>query len=227
MTAGCLIIHGFAGDVYEVLPLAKALQAAGYAVECPTLEGHGLGRRHLARSTRHQWIFSAEEAYKRLTMRAERIVLIGFSMGGLLAIQLAARYPAELLVMINTPYFYWDIGQALRNLRRDFRPHASRYLSSLMRIPLTSMLQFRRLLAESKRMLPTVNCPCVILQAKQDDTVRASSAEYLKKRLGSAACSLHYFPASGHKLLLDVEADEAIDLIKQQIAQRIAARQEG
>ncbi|WP_126428538.1 alpha/beta hydrolase [Brevibacillus marinus] len=224
MKVGCLIFHGFAGDIYEVLPLAQALKEAGYAVECPTLDGHGLSRRHLAASTRHNWLASAEEAYKRLAMRAERIVLIGFSMGGLLAVQIAARCPAEFLVLINTPYFYWDIGQAFRNLNRDFRSHLSRYLNSLLRIPLSSMLQFRLLLAETKRLLPTVVCPCLILQAKQDDTVKAISAEYLKRQLGSADCSLHYFPASGHKLLLDVEAEQAIQLIKERIEQQLAAR---
>ncbi|UFJ39791.1 alpha/beta fold hydrolase [Brevibacillus humidisoli] len=224
MKPGCLVIHGFAGDVYEVLPLAQQLKDAGYAVECPTLEGHGLTRRQLARSKRHDWLGSAEEAYKRLAMRADPIVLIGFSMGGLLAIHLASKYPSEMLITVNTPYQYWDLGQVVRNLRSDFRPHASRYLNSMTRIPVSSMLQFRLLLTETKQIMPKVTCPSVILQTKRDDTVKAISAEHLKRELGSEDCSVYYFPESGHKLLLDVEAEQAIRLIQEQIDQRLTDR---
>jgi carboxylesterase len=209
-TIGCLILHGFAGDIRDVLPLAHALRSRGYHVECPTLEGHGLDRRHLARSTRHDWLRSAEEAYKRLAMRADSIVVIGFSMGGLLAFHVVNRYPVRLLITINTPYYYWDVRQAVEYLREDFQLHSRRYLRSMVKIPVRSMLQFRRLLAETKPLLGNISCPYVILQAKRDDTVQAVSAEHLAKRSGSSATSITYFERSGHMLFHGPEADEAI-----------------
>ncbi len=215
---GCLVIHGFAGDIHEVLPLANALKEQGYVVECPTLEGHGIGRRHLARSTRAEWVRSAHEAYKRLAMRSDKIVVIGFSMGGLLAFHLASTYPVKQLVTINTPYHYWDIQQAWRNLREDYRPHARRYMRSLIKIPVRSMLQFRRLLAETKRLLPRVTCPYLILQGQKDDTVKAISAQHLRQQAGSTQVEIAYFPHSGHLLLQGPEAKEAIQLIQATIA---------
>jgi carboxylesterase len=214
---GCLVLHGLAGDVGEVLPLARALKEEGYAVECPTLEGHGLSRRALAKSTRHDWITSAEEGYKRLRMRADEIVIIGFSMGGLLAFQLAARYPVAWLFTINTPYYYWDVRQALRNLSGDFQAHFPRYVRGATRIPLASMLQFRRLLAETKRILPGITCPYAILQGQLDDTVQAVSAEHLRNAVGSRNVTVDLFPRSGHLLLHGPEADEAIALIVNKI----------
>jgi carboxylesterase len=210
-TIGCLVLHGFAGDIRDVLPLALALRSRGYHVECPTLEGHALGRRHLARSTRHDWLRSAEEAYKRLSMRAGSIVVIGFSMGGLLAIHVASRYPVRLLITINTPYYYWDVRQALQYLREDFPTHSHRYLRSLVKIPISSMLQFRRLLAETKPLLANLSCPYALLQAKRDDTVRAVSAEHLAQRAGSSATAIAWFERSGHMLFHGPEADEAIE----------------
>ncbi len=210
---GILILHGFAGEVREVLPLARALQEEGYIIECPTLEGHGLGRQALGKSTRHDWLFSAEEGYKRLTMRAERIVVIGFSMGGLLALHLAAKYPVEYLFTLNTPYYYWDIRQAVRKLTTDFRTHFPRYISGATRIPMSSMLQFRRLLQETKQLMPQVTCPYAILQGEQDDTVQAISAEHLRQQVGSQHISVDYFPRSDHLLLLGPEAEEAIGLV--------------
>jgi carboxylesterase len=214
---GCLILHGFAGEVREVLPLARALQEEGYAIECPTLTGHGLGRRELRKSTRQDWLFSAEEGYKRLAMRAEKIVMIGFSMGGLLAFQLAAKYPVHFLCTISTPYYYWDLRQAVRKLSSDPRVHLPRYLNSATRIPVASMLQFRRLLKETKLILPQVTCPYAILQGEQDDTVQAISAEYLRQKVGSTVVTVDYFAHSDHLLLLGPEAQEAISLVVRKV----------
>ncbi|RNB85942.1 alpha/beta fold hydrolase [Brevibacillus fluminis] len=214
---GCLVLHGFAGDIHEVMPLARHLREQGYAVECPTLDGHGRTRRHLGKSTRDEWVNSAIEAYKRLSMRATEIVVIGFSMGGLLALQVAAKHPVKLLVTMNTPYHYWDVRQALRNLRDDFGTEAARYVQGMVRIPLRSMLQFRQLLDETKSIMPTVTCPCLLLQGERDDTVQAISVGLLRQSIGSDEIDVSYFPESGHLLLKGSEADEAIRVITERI----------
>lgn len=216
---GCLILHGFAGEVREVLPLARALQEAGYIIECPTLEGHGLSRRELGKSNRYDWLLSAEEAYKRLAMRTDQIAVIGFSMGGLLAFHIASRYPVNWLCTLNTPYLYWDIRQAIRNLSADFRNHFPRYVSGATRIPVSSMLQFRRLLKETKQILPQVKCPYAILQGEQDDTVQAISAERLRQEVGSADVTVDYFPRSHHLILHGPEAEDAIGLILEKLSE--------
>jgi carboxylesterase len=208
---GCLVLHGFAGDIRDVLPLANALRAEGYHVECPTLEGHGLDRRVLAKSTRKDWLRSADEAYKRLSLRAQEIIVIGFSMGGLLAINLVHRYPARLLITINTPYAYWDVEQALAYLREDFSSHSRRYVQGLVKIPVRSMLQFRQLLAETKAILPQVSIPYVLLQSRRDDTVQARSAEHLVSSV-SPSCAPHitWYDRSGHMIFHDADRDDAI-----------------
>ncbi|USG66676.1 alpha/beta fold hydrolase [Brevibacillus ruminantium] len=213
-TVGCLVLHGFAGTTQDVLPLALALQKEGFPVECPTLEGHGLGRKGLTSSTRLDWLRSADEGYKRLSMRADEIIVIGFSMGGLLAVHLVNRYPARLLITVNTPFAYWDIKQAAGNLRSDFPVHSRRYLNSLVKIPVRSMLQFRRLLAETKPLLSGVSLPYVLLQSRLDDTVQSRSAELLAGSVAaSAEPQIHWFDHSGHMIFHDADRDEAISCI--------------
>jgi esterase/lipase len=80
-------------------------------------------------------------------------------------------------------------------------------------LPLARMLQFRRLLHETKQILPDVTCPYSILQGEQDDTVQAVSAEHLRQRVGSTEVTIDYFPRSGHLILHGPEADDAIGLI--------------
>ena len=215
---GCLILHGFAGDVKDVLPLARYLQRQGYLIECPTLEGHGMTRRHLGRSNRHQWIGSAVEAYQRLAMRTGKIVVIGFSMGGLLAFQVANRHPVSLLITLNTPYHYWDFRQIYRYLREDFRTYSAKYIKS-MTIPFRSLLQFRKLLAETKEILPRIDCPYHIIQANRDDTVHVKSAEQLRQSVASEDVSVTYFENSGHLLLLGPESDDIIQAVYRMVRQ--------
>ncbi|MFM1653184.1 alpha/beta hydrolase [Brevibacillus sp. B_LB10_24] len=218
---GCLVLHGFAGDVHEVLPLAMALQKQGYTVECPTLEGHGAGRLLLSQSRRSDWIDSAVEAYKRLSLRCDKIAVIGFSMGGLLALQIASRHPVHHLFTLNTPFYYWDIKQAAVNLRNDFRTHLSRYMNGMAKFPIRSMLEFRMLLAETKRLLPRVTCPYVIVQGEKDDTVQAVSACHLQKHVGSADTRLLSFPESGHLILHGPEAEDVIRHVSEILKERM------
>lgn len=220
-TLGFLVLHGFAGKMNDVLPLVQFLRSQGYTVECPTLEGHGTDRYHLKHSTRQQWIHSAEHAYQRLSMRVDVTVIIGFSMGGLLAFHLAARYPVRLLFTLCTPYYYWDIPQSLSNLKADFSNYSNKYLASLFRIPLTSMLQFRRLLAETKLMMHRVTCPYYIIQGKRDDTVQAVSAEYLQRKVTSKQTAVQYFPNSGHIILHGPESQQVISYINHVLQQEL------
>ncbi|GED34688.1 alpha/beta fold hydrolase [Brevibacillus centrosporus] len=226
-TVGCLLIHGFAGDINDILPLAIRLREEGYQVECPTLEGHGTTRRQMAKSTRHDWLRSADEAYKRLRMRADSIVVIGFSMGGLLAFHLTTNYPVELLITLNTPYKYWDVKEALHYLREDFPTHSRRYIHGIGRIPLSSMVQFRRLLSETKPLLPKITTPYVLLQARHDDTVHAVSAEILASTVNEAASAeISWYEHSNHMILHGPDKEEAIAHVLTKIKAHFASKYE-
>lgn len=223
-TVGCLLIHGFAGDINDILPLAKRLREEGYQVECPTLEGHGTTRRQMAKSTRHDWLRSADEAYKRLKMRADSIVVIGFSMGGLLAFHVTTNYPVELLITLNTPYKYWDVKQAMNYLREDFPTHSRRYIQGIGRIPLSSMVQFRRLLAETKPLLSKITTPYVLLQARLDDTVHAVSADLLASSVhDDAAPQISWYEHSNHMILHGPDKEEAITYVMDKIKEHFAS----
>ena len=215
---GCLVIHGFSRDVTDILPLAKSLHEDGYEVECPTLEGHGATRRQLAKSTRHDWLRSAEEAYRRLSRRADKIVVIGFSMGGLLAFHLTSVYPVELVITLNTPYKYWNVKQAIRYLREDFPTHARRYLQGIGNIPFRSAVQFLMLLSETKSLLPQISVPCVLLQSKLDDTAHAVSANLIAESIKQAqSVQINWYEHSNHLLLYGPEKEAAIQDIRSTI----------
>ncbi len=176
---GVLLIHGFAGGRHEVSPLAEYLADRGYDVVMPRLSGHEDTRATLDKAKYAEWIASGIEAYEELAKRCEDITVIGFSMGGLIAVQIYQKYRLDRLVTINTPIYVWDLSRVIQNLRSNFKANARRYLANGANISMTAAAQFLRLLFLTKPKFRSVECPCLIFQAQDDDTVHRRSADYI------------------------------------------------
>jgi len=87
---GVLLLHGF-GDTPQTLSLlALRLHKAGYSVLAPLLPGHGRSLREFTKSNADQWIAAATSSLRELRSRSSDTSIVGLSMGGALAVLLAA-----------------------------------------------------------------------------------------------------------------------------------------
>src|SRR5690348_4593855 len=93
---GCLIVHGFSGSLATVNGLAPHLAARGIPYELPVLRGHGTTPAALRDVTWHDWYADGERALDRLLGRCDRAVVVGLSMGGLVALHLVVQRPERL-----------------------------------------------------------------------------------------------------------------------------------
>lgn len=214
----CLILHGFGGGVHEVMPLAEFLIDLGYEVACPVLKGHSSNKEEMKKATYKDWIDSAQQELLRLTDNGDEILLIGFSMGGLIAYNLAFKNNIKVIVTINTPIYYWNIYRVLLNLMDDIKNkrcnHCRRYLQAKNSSPLLAMIQFLLLLHQTKSKLDKINCPILIIQAKDDDTVRRKSVDYIKNHVSSHKKMIKYFHEGGHLILLSPIAEQVMSCIE-------------
>lgn len=88
----CLVIHGFMGSPKSSRPMAEFLHAElGWTFYCPLLPGHGHLPYKLHRVSHRQWLAAAEAALATVRQRGRQIVLIGHSMGSILAAHLAVQ----------------------------------------------------------------------------------------------------------------------------------------
>src|SRR5699024_12671925 len=97
---GCMLIHGYTGGPYELAPLTNYLKEnTNFIVVVPTLPGHG---KNLALDdvSHEDWLNTAEETFLQLRKKVNRIYLIGFSMGGMIASYFAAKYNVNKLVIL-------------------------------------------------------------------------------------------------------------------------------
>jgi carboxylesterase len=218
---GALLVHGFTGTPRELRFLGAELAAAGRSALGVRLAGHGAGALELDRTTWRDWLASAETGLRELagTARAPHHV-VGFSLGGALAILLARRHAALVrsLTLIATPlwlpfYFRWPLellarsglhlrlGAVRKIARGDIRdPVARRAHVATPAMPLAATLSLQRLLAEEVRpCLEGVAQPALVIHSRRDHVVSFACSEELARRLPRArhlalARSFHVVP---------------------------------
>lgn len=204
---GVLLLHGFAGDPAEIGPLRDYLIRKGYHVECPLLPGHGLGRKAMSEATHEDWIDAAQQAFLSLSEKYGRVVVIGFSMGGLLAVNLW-NYGFSGIVAVNMPIYYWSFKNIVRNLFSDPRQYGRKYFMAATDKPFAAMVEFQKLLVKTKPMLGNITCKTMVIQAADDDTVHDKSADYILKRI--RADKTVYRPARGGHMIFHSESGDEV-----------------
>jgi carboxylesterase len=95
-----LLIHGFMGTPSEMRPLALALNNAGFTVYAPLLPGFGANISQLGQVGRTEWLTAAGQIWSDLHARGDADVLLGFSMGGAVALHLANELPPSRLILL-------------------------------------------------------------------------------------------------------------------------------
>src|SRR3989338_6066436 len=88
-----LLLHGFTGHPSDLEPLDKAFTKHGLTCIRPTLPGHGTKSQDLNQVTVEDWLGA--------TQNYDSDIIIGFSMGALLAILLASERPRKKLILIS------------------------------------------------------------------------------------------------------------------------------
>lgn len=195
-----LVIHGFGGDISEISPLCDIMLNKGYDVSAPILAGHGGSKEALAKTKFTDWIESAMQAYVELQTQYEHVAVIGFSMGGLIAVNLFNIYPFDFLITVNSPIYYWNVKAAFHNLETDFSTTARKYLHESHNKSVSSLVEFIKILDFSKDKFKNVTCDTLVIQAKDDDTVKPKSAEYIYNSVIGYKKKL-YYESGGHIIL--------------------------
>jgi len=189
------MIHGFTGGPFEVQPFADYIEEkTDWLVKIPTLPGHG-GSLDLKNKSAESWMMAAELALKELKKQVDRVIIVGFSMGGLIAMYLAMRYKIEKLVLLSAAVKYISAGQMLQEVRLAAadavkgrlaqNPLFHLYEYKLLNTPVSSAIEFLRVVKMVEPYYDKLTLPICIIQGKRDGIVPVSAAEHIYNRLGS------------------------------------------
>ena len=227
--APCVVaLHGFTGTAAELRPLLDAIARAGYAVDAAVLPGHGTRADNLQDQTFDDWLAAARARFEAARAAHGRAVLLGFSLGSLVAIRLAAELPSGLagLVALGSALNLRPLAHLpLRTLARWRVPMPDLYLrkprpgdvsdrtahAGLLtydRHPLRAALEVYRAGAEAKAWAPRVGCPTLVLHGMRDRVCPFRNATWLADHVAARDVTVRLFEKSAHILACDRERDE-------------------
>lgn len=214
---GVLLVHGFTGAPAEMRLLGEHLGRKGYTVLGVRLPGHGTVVLDMEPTGWRHWFGAAIDGWHLLGNLCSEINVVGLSMGGLLALKLAAHYPVARVASLSAPIFLTDSRINLLPLYRLFRRFVpkkqreygvdSRYFTGYDQTPLSSLSSLMELIESIELDLPAVSCPALILQSRREHTVKPESAIYLHQKIGSAQKELFWLEKSGHVVTVDIERE--------------------
>lgn len=225
---GIVLIHGFTACPIDMKPLGEALNTYGYTIAAPLLAGHGLTPEELKNTSWYDWVDSASEAVKALRERCEKVIAVGHSMGGLIALSLAAESKLDGVVSINSPIIYSDrnfhfadrlLGkqeyldkenkQTEISVNREGLPHYS-----YIKVPVNSFVSFNKAITPVQNELGKIECPALVVQSLEDKMVDPKSGRMIEKSIKHRHKDVIYWAKEDHYIILSAQRNKLADKIQ-------------
>ncbi len=220
-----LLLHGWHSSPREMRPLAEKLSALGFRCHCPLLKGHGTRLEDLLPTRFEDYLADATSAWNELSAAHERVSICGLSMGGLMALYLAARVQVANLILIAPflqPYGKtfglpnrWLVGRVpLPAVMRKKNPGPIRDPVAAADHVAYSALATQSMISVAeagRRFWPlahSVQSPILIHHSQTDTTSDYSGTVRLMKSIGSSDKTLLTYQRGNHVITLDFDRPE-------------------
>ncbi|MFJ5994333.1 alpha/beta hydrolase [Streptomyces sp. NPDC092370] len=214
-----LLCHGFTGSPQSLRPWAEYLAEHGMTVSLPLLPGHGTRWEDLRITGWQDWYAEVDRELRLLCERRETVFVAGLSMGGALALRLAAKHgDAVRGVMVVNPAnkvhglaahalpVVRHLVPATKGIASDIAKPDSRELG-YDRVPLHAAHSLRRFFQATDRELPQVTQPVLLLHSPQDHVVPPADSARILGRISSTDVKEVILEQSYHVATLDHDAD--------------------
>jgi carboxylesterase len=200
--------------------LGEYLHAAGHTVLGIRLAGHGTDVKDMARMRWWDWLADVIDGYRLLKQNTRRVFVLGLSMGGILALTLAARPPVDAVVAMSTLHHLPDDPRLpFLRLIAIFKPEipkgapvwydmqAYQQRVAYTSEPPISYIQLQELLKEMRRGLHQVKAPVLLIGSRNDPAVRMEDGhmDAIYNNLGSSEKEKFWVEHSGHIITCDAE----------------------
>ncbi len=232
---GVLLVHGFTSTPDSMRGWAESLAARGYAVEVPRLPGHGTTWQEMNKTRWEDWYAEVVRAFTSLCASTSAVVVGGRSMGGGLALRLAADRPDEVAGLalvnpaVNVERKDVKLLPVLKYLVPAFPPIANdikkpgevehAYKWSPLKAAHTMLQGY----AGVRRDLAKITCPMLIWRSTEDHVVDPSSGRIIAASVSSRDFEERMLTNSFHVATQDNDASRIFSESAEFVARVTAA----
>ncbi|GGP41355.1 MULTISPECIES: alpha/beta hydrolase [Streptomyces] len=220
---GVLLCHGFTGSPQSLRPWADFLAERGLTVELPLLPGHGTRWQDMQLTGWQDWYAEVDRALGELLQRCTQVFVFGLSMGGALALRLAARHGDAIsgVVVVNPGNKVHGVAAHALPVVRHFVRSTKGIASDIAkegsaevgydRVPLHAAHSLRRFFQQVDRELPQVTQPMLLLHSPQDHVVPPADSARILGRVSSTDVTEILLEQSYHVATLDHDAERIFE----------------
>jgi carboxylesterase len=220
-----LFIHGWTSSPRDLRFLAERLKDSYYCMGI-RLEGHGMYPELLKYTTWRGHFRQVSEAIEELEKRYDKITLIGFSYGAVLAMHAAVAKKITNLALL-APYIRSTeniIGWLPDTFLVPFIPSFIKYIPKgwcdpindplanekhicYNRMPVKPLKSLFDCIKQVIPLIPQIHCPVLLLHSRGDKTADFQGSRYIYDHLGSEDKSFSSLIMSNHVITLDFDRD--------------------
>lgn len=220
---GCLLVHGFTGSPYEMKEMANYLAENNITVYVPLLKGHGTNPQDMFKTNWLDWQQSVSAAYLKMKSECKKIFICGLSMGAALSLHSASHYKdISGVISLSAPIFLDDPKLILLPLAKTFPikaiykydkkigtdikdEKAKSQMVCYDKTPVPCVISLVDFLNHLKADLQFIECPSLIMHAKEDHLVPYRNAKYIYDNISAKDKEIITLNNSYHVITMDFD----------------------
>lgn len=183
-------IHGFGRNLsHEFDSLARYLKSKKYNVI--QFDMYDIQNPNDADFTK--WVKKCEDQLENVIHKNNNVVLIGFSMGGVIASYLASVFKVHSLILCAPAFEYMDLSKVTSLFKKSNSngPSSKQYQA------------FTKIVSQYKESISHVDCPILFIHGTDDEVISYTSSQHAYKKVHHDKKRLIYLEGAKHRFLYD------------------------